>query len=289
MILLELLALVYIDDLFNDYYTSFIKSKLDYNKIDYKKELKELDKEKDRIKTAYIKGIVKLDEFDNELKQIEYKRQVLEKQEQDSKQYENLNFTVDDLLLIKDKKEIEDYLHPENIIDLFVRWNYLDKTNKQKLISKYIDDIEIEKLGTKIEIKKLNLRNSFYYDLIDYHNNYDTPLDLFMFMDEDKFPIPVAHNGFRTRIEIENYVNKLKEMYDVNYYEVIPNKDFTNLSFTPKNDIEKIIRIIPIKDNDKFKSNKLELGIITINLSKIKSPDGTLLYKNIFKTSKLPT
>ena len=116
---------------------------------------------------------------------------------------------MDDLLLIKDKKEIEDYLHPENIIDLFVRWNYLDKTNKQKLISKYIDDIEIEKLGTKIEIKKLNLRNSFYYDLIDYHNNYDTPLDLFMFMDEDKFPIPVAHNGFRTRIEIENYVNRI--------------------------------------------------------------------------------
>ena len=80
-----------------------------------------------------------------------------------------------------------------------------------------------------------------------------------MFMDEDKFPIPVADNGFRTRIEIENYVNKLKEMYDVNYYEVKPNKDFTNLSFTPKNDIEKIIRIIFIKDNDKFKSNKLEL------------------------------
>ena len=121
LILLELLALVYIDDLYNDYYTSFIKSKLDYNKIDYKKELKELDKEKDRIKTSYIKGIVKLDEFDNELKQIEYKRQVLEKLEQDNKQYENLNFIMDDLLLIKDKKEIEDYLHPENIIDLFVR------------------------------------------------------------------------------------------------------------------------------------------------------------------------
>ena len=110
----------------------------DFDSKEYKKELKELDKEKDRIKTAYIKGIVKLDEFDNELKQIEYKRQVLEKQEQDSKQYENLNFTMDDLLLIKDKKEIEDYLHPENIIDLFVRWNYLDKTNKQNLISKYI-------------------------------------------------------------------------------------------------------------------------------------------------------
>ena len=110
-----------------------------------------------------------------------------------------------------------------------------------------------------------------------------------MFTDKDKFPIPVAHNGFRTRIEIENYVNKLKEMYDVNYYEVKPNKDFTNLSFAPKNDIEKIIRIISIKDNDKYKSNKLELGVITINLSNIKSTDGTQLYKNIFKTSRVPT
>ena len=28
--------------------------------------------------------------------------------------------------------------------------------------------------------------------------------------------------------------DKLKEMYDVNYYEIKPNKDFTNLSFTLK-------------------------------------------------------
>ena len=171
------------------------------------------------------------DECDDELKQIVYKRQVLEKQEQDNKQYENLNFTMDDLLLIKDKQEIDNYIHPENIINTFTRWNLLEKTEKQKLIAKYIDDIEIEKLGAKIEIKKINLRKSFYYDLINYHNSYDTPLDLFMFIDEDKLPIPIAHNDFRTRIKIENYVNKLKEMYDVNYYEIIPNENFTNLSF----------------------------------------------------------
>ena len=73
-------------------------------------------------------------------------------------------------------------------------------------------------------------------------------------------------------------------MYDVNYYEFIPNDDFTNLSFSPKNEIEKIIRVIPIKDNDRFKSDQLKLGIITINLSNIKGTDGTPLYKNIFKT-----
>ena len=104
-----------------------------------------------------------------------------------------------------------------------------------------------------------------------------------MFIAEDKLPIPVSHNGFRTRIEIENYVNNLKEMYDVNYYEVIPNKDFTNLSFTLKNDIEKIIRIIPIKDGDKFKNSQLKFGVITINLSNIK---GINCYNNIFKKIK---
>ncbi len=78
-------------------------------------------------------------------------------------------------------------------------------------------------------------------------------------------------------------------MYDVNYYEFIPNDDFTNLSFSPKNEIEKIIRVIPIKDNDRFKSDQLKLGIITINLSNIKGIDGTPLYESIFKTSKVIT
>ena len=53
--------------------------------------------------------------------------------------------------------------------------------------------------------------------------------------------------------------------------------------------ISSLLRIIPIKDNDKFKNNKLELGVITIDLSNIRSTDRTQLYKNIFKTSKVPT
>ena len=44
-----------------------------------------------------------------------------------------------------------------------------------------------------------------------------------------------------------------------------------------------------LKINDKFKSNKLELGIVNINLLNIRNPYGTQLYKNIFKTSKVPT
>ena len=44
-----------------------------------------------------------------------------------------------------------------------------------------------------------------------------------------------------------------------------------------------------LKISDKLKSDQLELGIITINLSNIKGINGTPLYKNIFKTSKVNT
>ena len=61
---MALLFLMKIDNLFNNYYAPFIKSKLDFEKVDYDKEIKELDKQVDRIKTAYVKGVVSLDVFD---------------------------------------------------------------------------------------------------------------------------------------------------------------------------------------------------------------------------------
>ena len=69
-----MLELVKQDELINDYYTPFIKSKLDNKQADYEKEIKNLDKQMDRIKTAYIKGVLKLNDFDKEIKHIEYQR-----------------------------------------------------------------------------------------------------------------------------------------------------------------------------------------------------------------------
>ena len=66
------------DDLINNYYTPFIKSKLEDKTEDYKKDIKDLDKQLDRIKTAYIKGVVKLEDFDKEIKHIESQKSDLE-------------------------------------------------------------------------------------------------------------------------------------------------------------------------------------------------------------------
>ena len=88
------------------------------------------------------------------------------------------------------------------------------------------------------------------------------------------------------------YVNTFKSKISFKDLEGKSYKKITNI-YNKENILGKtwrdLIWIIPIKDNDKFKSNKLKLGVITINLSNIRSTDGTQLYKNIFKTSKVPT
>ena len=66
------------EELLNNYYTPFIKSKLDNSITEYQNELNDLDKQIDRIKTAYIKGITELDVFDKDLQQIEYKKKEIE-------------------------------------------------------------------------------------------------------------------------------------------------------------------------------------------------------------------
>ena len=85
----------------------------------------------------------------------------------------------------------------------------------------------------------------------------------------------------------DNYVNTFKIKISFKDLEGKNHKKITNI-YNKENILGKtwrdLIRIIPIKDNNKFKSNKLEPEVITINLSNIRSTDGTQLYKNIFKT-----
>ena len=76
----------------------------------------------------------------------------------------------------------------------------------------------------------------------------------------------------------DNYVNTFKIKISFKDLEGKSHKKITNI-YNKENILGKtwkdLIRIIPIKDNNKFKSNKLEVGGITINLSNIRSTDGT--------------
>lgn len=266
------------DDLINNYYTPFIKSKLEDKTEDYKKEIKDLDKQLDRIKTAYIKGVVKLEDFDKEIKHIEYQKSYLEKRQKGQKQYEDLSFTLNDLLIIQDIQEIEFYTNP----DVLNNWSNKSKEDKQKIIGKYIDNITIEKKNNKFEISNIEFRKNYLEDMIYNHYKFNTPCNVYMYEDEYGIPLKLNHE-LKTMKEAENYFKRLEKYvgdYKLNYYISEIDEKENRFNYTQNNDVEKIIRLIGI--GDKRKKDDFKLGVITLDLSMFKDKDGKEIYKKLF-------
>ena len=266
------------DDLINNYYTPFIKSKLEDKTEDYKKEIKDLDKQLDRIKTAYIKGVVKLEDFDKEIKHIEYQKSDLEKRQKGQKQYEDLSFTLNDLLIIQDIQEIEFYTNP----DVLNNWSNKSKEDKQKIIGKYIDNITIEKKNNKFEISNIEFRKNYLEDMIYNHYKFNTPCNVYMYEDEYGIPLKLNHE-LKTMKEAENYFKRLEKYvgdYKLNYYISEIDEKENRFNYTQNNDVEKIIRLIGIED--KRKKDDFKLGVITLDLSMFKDKDKKEIYKKLF-------
>ena len=266
------------DDLINNYYTPFIKSKLEDKTEDYKKGIKELDKQLDRIKTAYIKGVVKLEDFDKEIKHIEYQKSDLEKRHKEQKQNENLSFTLNDLLIIQDMQEIEFYTNP----DVLNNWSNKSKEDKQKIIGKYIDNITIEKKNNKFEISNIEFRKNYLEDMIYNHYKFNTPCNVYMYEDEYGIPLKLNHE-LKTMKEAEDYFKRLEKYvgdYKLNYYISKIDEKEKRFNYTQNNDAEKIIRLIGIED--KRKKDNFKLGVITLDLSMFKDKDEKEIYKKLF-------
>ena len=266
------------DDLINNYYTPFIKSKLEDKTEDYKKGIKELDKQLDRIKTAYIKGVVKLEDFDKEIKHIEYQKSDLEKRQKEQKQYELLSFTLNDLLIIQDMQEIEFYTNP----DVLNNWSNKSKEDKQKIIGKYIDNITIEKKNNKFEISNIEFRKNYLEDMIYNHYKFNTPCNVYMYEDEYGIPLKLNHE-LKTMKEAEDYFKRLEKYvgdYKLNYYISEIDEKEKRFNYTQNNDAEKIIRLIGI--GDKRKKDNFKLGVITLDLSMFKDKDEKEIYKKLF-------
>lgn len=274
------------DELINNYYTPFIKSKLDSKQIDYEKDIKELDKQLDRIKTAYIKGILKIEDFENEINQIEFNKNEINKKWQEQKQYENLSFTVDDLLILQDKQQIDDFVKPELLFININKWLETPRDKKQKLFAKYIDFIELEKNDKEIDITNGHFRESFLMDMINNHKEFGTPYNFNLFEDDYGYPLRMNWEA-KTNENAKKYFDKLCTTlgsdYKLNYYEVDTDDELRDITFFSICEIEKIIRLIAL-ERDKFdKSKNLKLGIITIDLTNVIAPNGKQVYKGYFE------
>ena len=268
-LLIHLYDLIKKDNLINKYYTPFIKSKVDDNTEEYKKKLKDLEKQKDRIKVAYMQGFVKIEEFGNELKSIEYNIKELETKIKEQKDYENFSFTTNDLLVIEDKDRIDNLVYPDVMLENILNLVNAPREQMKKIISTYIDNIEVTKEGNQTKLLYIEYRKSFLADLVNYHNNYDIPYNWEIFTDENGCKIPMNHEG-KTSEQAKEYFNKLQSTIDtdlkLNYYETEADKELKDISFIPNGDYEKILRLIVLSDTKKYNDKTLRLGVITLDM-----------------------
>ena len=241
---------------------------IDTTSID--KEIRDLEKQRNRIKDLYIKGIVEIDDFKEDYKLIEDKLANLESKKLELVNLETFNYSPHELLAERDlEKEKMIRLDTLNTI-LKTKWNGMDKSEKQEFISKFIDTIEIKKdIKGNLILEKINFRNGFIKQLVKFYDAgiFDVAVPV-MVGNEEKSII-----GGRTNEEqLDKYLSKMNEHFETSFYEMYETIDEeTNeviLEYQPK-DNEKIIRFVAISSKEKF----------PITVDNIKDKYGIISYK----------
>ena len=245
---------------------------IDTTSID--KEIRDLKKQRNRIKDLYIKGIVEIDDFKEDYKLIEDKLANLENKKLELVNLETFNYSPHELLAERDlEKEKMIRLDTLNTV-LKTKWNGMDKSEKQEFISKFIDTIEIKKDSKgNLILEKINFRNGFIRQLVKFYDAgiFDVAVPV-MVDNEEK----CIKGGRMNEEQLDKYLSKMNEHFETSFYEMYETTDEeTNeviLEYQPKEN-EKIIRFVAISPKDKFPITvdnvKDKYGIISYKTNKL--------------------
>ena len=245
---------------------------IDTSTID--KEIRELQKQRDRIKQAYIKGIVEIDDFKEDYKLIEDKLSNLETKKLELINLENFNYSPHELLAERDLEK-EKMIRLDTLNSLLKsKWNVMDKSEKQEFISKFIDTIEIKKDNKgNLILEKINFRNGFVNQLLKFYDAgiFDVAVPVMINNEEDYI------KGSRMNEEqLNKYLSKMNEHFETSFYEMYENIDTeTNeitFEYQPKVD-EKIIRFVALTNTNGFPISKENIkdryGIVSYKPNKL--------------------
>lgn len=194
------------------------KKEKDTKKLD--KEISSLQNQKNRIKDAYVKGIVEVEDFSKDYKEIEGKLEILERKRLEVIDANKQTFTPQSLMADRDVEK-EKLIRSNQFKDmLMAEWESKTKEEKQEFISKFIESIILEKDEKgEFYLEKLNFRKSFINQLIKLLDNgiFEISFPCTKGKEETTVPTTVAMN----KKELKEYMNRLNEYYEVSYYEIM--------------------------------------------------------------------
>jgi len=224
-------------------------------KID--KEILGLEKQKERIKKAYLSGIVEMEDFSNDYKIIEERLDNLEKQKVEMLDLDSETFTAHQLMADRDI-ERETHIRLDTLSDVLkTEWESKTKEEKQEFVSKFIESIVLVKNNNYLDIEKINFRSSFKEQLVKFYKAGIVDL-----------AVPIEINGeekfFRatpniTKEQLDDYLARLNKYFETSFYELYEEvDDETNevyYEYQPKKN-EKIIRFVSLENKNTFPIKK---------------------------------
>ena len=268
-------SIVEYDSIVNQYFLPMIKQKIENPKEELQKELKTQKSKFDRIREAYINEVFTLKEYNEERKKVEDIINELEDKLSETEVCEKLKFTPNDILVKRDIDFINSIKYPEKYKDRNKFWNNYTREEKADLIMKYIDEIELtDKYGNNADVDYIKFRES----IVNASN------ELYLNGYYDRY-IPSLFGNIYGRIRFSEYlpekevgeqIMRLRQFYDVGYYEATYNVKNQVFYFNFIEDNKTLVRVFPLEDYRKIDPN-IEMDTYNLGVLYVKEDNGTLL------------
>ena len=258
--LIENLVMPFIMDLIEydmtvkKYFYPVLGDKKERNTAKLDKEISSLQSQKNRIKDAYVKGIVDVEEFSGEYRVIDEKLTLLEQKRIESIDINKQTFNPQHLMADRDVEK-EKLIRSNKFYDmLMAEWKRKTKEEKQEFISKFLESLTIEKDEKgNYNLVNIKLRNTFIEQIYKLMQN--GMFDMTISDEKDK---DVRTTIMMDKQELQEYINRLNEYYEVSYYEVArldePKKGYQKkyLTIDETNDNgEKLFKLVELVTDDK--------------------------------------
>ena len=242
------------------YFYPVLADKKERNTAKLDKEISSLQSRKNRIKEAYLKEIVDVEEFSKEYKEVDEKLNLLEQKRIEAIDLNKQTFSPQHLMADRDVEK-EKLIRSNKFYDmLMAEWNNKSKEEKQEFISKFLESITIEKdKKGNYKLVNMKLRKTFIEAVYKLMQN-----GMFDMTIADEKGKDVRTTIMMDKQELQDYIDKLNDYYEVSYYEIArldePKKGYQKKYLTIdeiNENGEKLFKLVElITDDKKFPQKK---------------------------------
>ena len=254
------------DSVVNQFFLPMIKQKIENPKEDIEKEIKKQKDKFARIREAYINEVFTLEEYDTERKKVENTIEDLETKLNESEVCDELKFTPEDILVKRDIDFINSVKYSEKYKEYNKSWKDFTREEKANLIMNYIEDITLKEIyNKKCNVEFIKFRESIVNPCNDlYFNGYLDRKDYAIF---GNVMGTLRFSEYRNDDEVWQHILRLREFYDVGFYQATYNAETSMFYFNIDEDSQAIVRIFPMENYREIDPDMKEydLGVLYIN------------------------